>query len=81
MFDLKNKVAVVTGASRGIGKSIAEFYAKAGAHVSCISRNKDTLDDVVKTIISNGGSASTNAFDVSKFIEFQDNINDIVKEH
>ena len=81
MFDLKNKVAVVTGASRGIGKSIAEFYAKAGAHVSCISRNKDTLDDVVKTIISNGGSASTNAFDVSKFIEFQDNINDIVKEY
>ena len=81
MFDLKNKVAVVTGASKGIGKSIAEFYAKAGAHVSCISRNKDTLDDVVKTIISNGGSASTNAFDVSKFIEFQDNINDIVKEH
>ena len=81
MFDLKNKVAVVTGASRGIGKSIAEFYAKAGAHVSCISRNKDTLDDVVKTIISNGGSASTNAFDVSKFIEFQDNINDIVKKH
>ena len=81
MFDLKNKVAVVTGASRGIGKSIAEFYAKAGAHVSCISRNKDTLDDVVKTIISNGGSASTNAFDVSKFIEFQDNINAIVKEY
>ena len=81
MFDLKNKVAVVTGASKGIGKSIAEFYAKAGAHVSCISRNKNTLDDVVKTIISNGGSASTNAFDVSKFIEFQDNINDIVKEH
>jgi len=81
IFNLRNKVAVVTGASRGIGKSIAEFYAKAGAHVSCISRNKDTLDDVVKTIISNGGSASTNAFDVSKFIEFQDNNNDIVKEH
>ena len=81
MFSLKNKVAVVTGASRGIGKSIAKIYSKAGAHVSCISRNKDTLNDVVESIVSNGGSASINAFDVSKSIEFQDNINDIVKEY
>ncbi|MCJ7801427.1 MAG: SDR family NAD(P)-dependent oxidoreductase, partial [Candidatus Marinimicrobia bacterium] len=39
MNNLENKVAIITGASRGIGKVIAEETAKAGAKVVCVSRS------------------------------------------
>ena len=55
MFKLSKKIAVVTGASRGIGKAMAETYAQAGAHVICVSRNEDALNGVANLIRSNGG--------------------------
>ena len=45
MFNLKNKIAIVTGASQGIGKSISEIFSKAGAHVVCLARNADKLKE------------------------------------
>jgi len=71
MFKLSKKVAVVTGASRGIGRSMAETYARAGAHVICVSRNEDALNVVADEIKSNGGSASVTAINVSNLEEFQ----------
>tara|TARA_B100000809_G_scaffold8576_1_gene8247 strand:- start:1020 stop:1766 length:747 start_codon:yes stop_codon:yes gene_type:complete len=76
MFKLSKKVAVVTGASRGIGRSMAETYARAGAHVICVSRNEDALNVVADRIKSNGGSASVTAFNVSNLEKFQNLIKD-----
>ena len=67
---------MVTGASRGIGRSMAETYARAGAHVICVSRNEDALNVVADGIKSHGGSASVTAFNVSNLEEFQNLIKD-----
>ena len=57
LFDLTGKIALVTGASRGIGEAIAKLLAEQGAHVMVSSRKVDGCQSVADEINAAGGSA------------------------
>jgi gluconate 5-dehydrogenase len=64
-FSLEGKVALVTGAGRGLGFEIAKALAGAGAHVAVNGRDQGRLDVAVAAIHAAGGKASAAAFDVA----------------
>jgi len=63
---LRGRVAVVTGASRGIGRATAEAMAGAGAHVILAARSGALLEEVAAGIRENGGAATPAPTDVSR---------------
>lgn len=66
MTDLSQQVALVTGASRGIGAAVAEALAAAGAHVILTARDAKTLEAVEEGIFAAGGSATIAPLDLAE---------------
>jgi NAD(P)-dependent dehydrogenase (short-subunit alcohol dehydrogenase family) len=66
---LKDKVAIVTGAGRGIGAATAKLFAKAGAKVVISSRSKNELEKTHREIRENGGICSVFPADISSEAE------------
>ncbi len=65
LFSLKQKVAVITGASRGLGRTMAKGLAGAGAHVVLIARDEAKLVEVCDEILAEGGQATVLALDLA----------------
>ena len=65
-FDLTGKVAVITGSSRGIGRSSAELLAKLGAKVVISSRKADACQEVAEGIRKDGGDAHVIPCNISR---------------
>lgn len=80
MFDLKNKIALVTGARRGMGKAHAVVLAAQGAKVAVTDIDLAECQKVVEEIKNNGGEAIALRMDVSSKAEVDQAFDEVVKQ-
>jgi NAD(P)-dependent dehydrogenase (short-subunit alcohol dehydrogenase family) len=78
-FSLKDKVAIVTGSSRGIGRSIALAFADAGAQVVVSSRKREACEAVAKEIEARGARSMVVPCHVGRTAEIENLVNEVQK--
>jgi len=76
LFSLEDKVALITGSSKGIGKAIAERMAEQGAKVVISSRNQDACEEVAAGINAEGGEAIAIACNIN----YQEQLENLVAQ-
>ena len=81
LFDLTSKVAVIVGASSGIGVQVAKALANEGANVAILARRYDKLKEVAKEIETLGVKALPVKCDVTSEEEVKNAVNSIIKEY
>ena len=81
LFNLENKIALITGASRGIGAAIAKLLAAQGAHVIISSRKLDDCQAMADEIIQAGGSAEALACHIGEIEQIETCFKTIEERH
>jgi len=79
MTDLKGKIAIVTGASGGIGQAVAVAMAKAGADVAICGQNKDRLAATAELILATGQKVLSYSMNIGQSESIQQTVDDVHK--
>lgn len=79
-FSMKDKVVVITGASRGIGRGLATYFAAQGAQVVALARNLEQLKSLSAEILASGGACYFYALDVRHVASIQKVFDQIVND-
>jgi dehydrogenase/reductase SDR family protein 4 len=80
-FDLTGKVAIITGASKGIGEAMAVAFAQCGAKVVVSSRRQDAVDEVANSIIAEGGDAIGIAANTGNIADLDNLVNKTIEHY
>jgi 3-oxoacyl-[acyl-carrier protein] reductase len=78
---MDKRVAIVTGASRGIGRGIAKRLAKDGRHVVAVARNAEQLQSLEAEIIAAGGSCEHRTCDIADGLAVQRMVEEVSEKH
>ncbi|MCE9687347.1 SDR family oxidoreductase [Shewanella sp. AS16] len=81
MNRLEGKIAIVTGASRGIGRATAKLFAAEGAKVAVVSRTQESIDEVVADIEAKGGTAMGIVCDIGNASQIDNTVREVVDKY